>query len=198
MNRHPEGTAASADALPTEPAAGGLVDLIAAETQFLCAAGQPSIGLCIDERHPTFSGRVLIRLGAPGRERDVWLATLAHVPVRRDDRVLVIQPANWPEGLVLGVVDGLRPRSPVLAAAGVLALKDDEVIEVRDAQGAPLLAILPSPQGPVLKLAHRDQRIEVDGTLAIAADALAFTSRGAITLAAGGDVTVSGEQIALN
>jgi hypothetical protein len=80
----------------------------------------------------------------------------------------------------------------------VLALKDDEVIEVRDAQGAPLLAILPSPQGPVLKLAHRDQRIEVDGTLAIAADALAFTSRGAITLAAGGDVTVSGEQIALN
>jgi hypothetical protein len=187
----------------SDPAGHGLVDLIAAGTpstgsMAVSGSTQPLIGVCIDERHPTLDGRVLVRIQTAGLQRELWIATLAHVPVRRDDRVLVIQPGNWPECLVIGVVDGLRPRQASVHTAAALTLKDDEALEIRDATGAALLAIAPSPAGPVLKLARRDQRIEVDGQLVIAADAIAFSSRAGMTLQAGGDVVITGEQITLN
>ena len=185
-------------AAPASPPIAGLVDLIAAGTPAPGPGPVPLIGICIDDRHPSLHGRVLVRMHLAGHEREAWLATLANLPVRREDRVLVIQPANWPEGLVVGVVDGMHPRRAPAQAAAVVTLKADEALEIRDAQGAMLLAIEPGPTGPVLRLGKRDQRIDVDGTLAIAADTIAFTRRSGMTLQAGGDVVVTGEQITLN
>ena len=71
------------------------------------------VGLCVDDRHPSLAGRVLVRTADGAGERERWLATLAHLPVRREDRVLLLQPGNWPEPLVVGVIDGLRPRTAV-------------------------------------------------------------------------------------
>jgi hypothetical protein len=156
------------------------------------------VGLCLDDRHPSLAGRVLVRITDGGGERDAWLATLAHLPVRREDRVLLVQPANWPEPLVVGVIDGLRERSATTHAAAELTLKTDETLEIRAQDGAPLLAIVPTPDGPVLRLARADQRLEVSGTLAFAADAIDFSARGGVSLAAGGDVVVTGEEIKLN
>jgi hypothetical protein len=190
-----------------------LVEIIAAETSAseigaedatpeLTGTFGPSamVGVCLDDAHPTLAGRVLIRVadGAGVGARDLWVATLAHLPVRREDRVLLLQPANWPEPLVVGVIDGLRERTPAAQTAAALLLKADEVLEVRDSDGAPLVAIVPSPGGPVLRLARADQRLEIAGRLAFAADAIELTARGEVSVSAGGDVVVTGEEIKLN
>ena len=156
------------------------------------------VGICIDDAHPTLAGRVRVRFADGAGEREQWLATLAHLPVRREDRVLLLQPGNWPEPLVVGVIDGLRAHTAAPHAAVALTLKNDETVEVRDQDGAPLLAIMPTPDGPVLRLARADQRLEVAGRLAFAADAIDFIARGDVSLTAGGDVDVTGEEIKLN
>jgi hypothetical protein len=156
------------------------------------------VGVCVDDRHPSLAGRVLVRIVDGEGERERWLATLAHLPVRCEDRVLLLQPGNWPEPLIVGVIDGLRPRTAPTRAAAALTLRSDETLEVRDSDGTPLLAITPTPAGPVLRLARADQRLEIAGRLAFAADAIDFVARGEMSLAAGGDVVVTGEEIKLN
>ena len=156
------------------------------------------VGVCVDDRHPSLAGRVLVRIADGAGERERWLATLAHLPVRCEDRVLLLQPGNWPEPLIVGVIDGLRSRTAETHAAAALTLRSDETLEVRDSDGAPLLAITPTPAGPVLRLARADQRLEIAGRLAFAADAIDFVARGEMSLAAGGDVVVTGEEIKLN
>ncbi len=203
MSAHP-GPAGAPDAaahadLPAGAGRGaGLVAQIVAATQSAGGFSQPLVGLCLDDHHPTLSGRVLVRLQAGGREQELWLATLAQLTVRRDDRVLVIQPGNWPEGLVVGVIDGLRAHPAQANPVAALTLRPDEVLEVCAHDGAPLLSILPSGQGPVLRLAHRDQRLEIDGRLAFAADAIELTAKGGVRIHSGGDVAITGEQVALN
>jgi hypothetical protein len=199
MSAHPDPATAPGTVLPGEPPSGaGLVAQIVAATQDAGGPGQPVVGRCLDDRHPTLAGRVLVRIQSGGVEHDQWLATLAQLTVRRDDRVLVIQPGNWPEGLVVGVIDGLRAHPAQAHPVAALTLKPDEVLAVCAHDGAPLLSILPSAQGPVLRLAHRDQRLEIDGRLAFAADAIDLTASGGVRIQAGGDVAIHGEQVALN
>jgi hypothetical protein len=100
--------------------------------------------------------------------------------------------------VVVGVIDGLRARTAETHPAAALTLRSNETLEIRGADGAPLLAIVPTPAGPVLRLTRADQRLEVDGRLAFAADAITFVARGEVSLSAGGDVIVTGEEIKLN
>jgi hypothetical protein len=199
---------------PAEPGAGqtapfGLADLIASSPSASARIGQAGaptpgsdasalVGVCVDDRHPTLAGRVHVRFTDGAGEHAMWLATLAHLPVRCEDRVLLLQPGNWPEPVVVGVLDGLRAREAATHAAATLTLRSDETLQIQDADGAPLLAIVPTPAGPVLRLTHADQRLEIDGRLAFAADAIAFVARGEMSLSAGGDVIVTGEEIKLN
>jgi hypothetical protein len=196
----------------TQPVAGqtepfGLAELIAAsasapfEQAGAMAPGLGSsalVGVCVDDRHPTLVGRVQVRVADEAGEHTLWLATLAHLPVRCEDRVLLLQPGNWPEPVVVGVIDGLRARTAETHPAAALTLRSNETLEIRGADGAPLLAIVPTPAGPVLRLTRADQRLEVDGRLAFAADAITFVARGEVSLSAGGDVIVTGEEIKLN
>lgn len=196
MTPEPHPGAAAADA-HTSP----LVDLIAAATTAVPVAGRLSgvvVGECIDDRHPQLPGRVLVRIAEAGAVRELWVACLVHSPVRRDDRVLLLQPGNWPEPVVVGVLDGLHPRAAPVATAAALELRRDEQVEIRDHAGAPLLTIVPTEGGPVLRLARADQRLEIAGRLALAADEIELRSTRGTTIAAGGDVVVTGEEISLN
>lgn len=190
-----------------------LVEQIASATVAAVAASDVSgrsagviVGHCLDDRHPQLLGRVLVRIsGRTGEgasesssERDVWVPTLAHIVVRRDDRVLLLQPGNWSELVVIGVLDGLRQRSAPKLTAAAMTLRRDEQIEIQDHDGKPLLAIVPTTQGPVLRLAQADQMLEIAGRLTIAATAIELRARGEMALSAGGDVVVSGEEIKLN
>ncbi len=199
---------------PADPAADrtatfGLAELIASSTSAsapIRQAGAPApdggaialVGVCVDDRHPTLAGRVHVRFTDASGEHSLWLATLAHLPVRCEDRVLLLQPGNWPEPVVVGVIDGLRARAAETHPAAMLTLRSDETLEIRDQDGAPILAIVPTPEGPVLRLTRADQRLEIDGRLVFAADAIDFVARGEVSLSAGGDVVVTGEEIKLN
>ncbi len=149
---------------PAEPAADrtapfGLAELIATSASAsapIRQAGAPApgggaialVGVCVDDRHPTLAGRVQVRYADEAGERALWLATLAHLPVRCEDRVLLLQPGNWPEPIVVGVIDGLRAREGVAHAEATLTLRADETLEIRGADGAPLLAIRPDAGRP--------------------------------------------------
>ncbi|GDY14332.1 hypothetical protein LBMAG53_32100 [Planctomycetota bacterium] len=176
-----------------------LVDLIVAE-----AAASPGrlagtvVGECLDDRHPSLPGRVLVRIADGGATRELWVATLVHSVVRRDDRVLLLQPANWPEPVVVGVLDGLRSRTTPTVTSAALELRRDEQIDIRDHTGAALLTIVPSDNGPLLRLARSDQRLEVAGRLTVAAEHLDLRTAGDLTLTATGDVVVNGETVQLN
>ncbi len=204
----PAGDGPAATSLPEPVPAFGLADLIAATVKASAPVGQAAaaapggvnalVGVCVDDRHPTLAGRVQVRITDGDGERSPWLATLAHLPVRCEDRVLLLQPGNWPEPVVVGVIDGLRARAAETHPAAALTLRSDETLEIRAQDGAPVLAIVPTAAGPVLRLTRADQRLEVDGRLVFAADAINFVARGDVSVAAGGDVVVTGEEIKLN
>jgi len=176
-----------------------LLDLIAASSAAV-PGRRPgvTVGECVADRHPQLPGRALIRVVDAGASNEQWMACLVHSVVRCGDRVLLLHPGNWPEPVVIGVLDGLAQRSAPLTTAAAIDLRRDEQIEIRDHTGTPLVTIVPTAAGPVLRLASADQRLEIAGRLVIAAEAVELRAREGMTIAAGGDVVVSGEEIKLN
>jgi len=159
----------------------------------------PLVGECVDVRHPTLLGRVLVRWDA-GVSSEQWLAVLQGLAVRVADRVLLLKPANWAEPLVVGVVDGFARRpEPRRTTAAEIALLPDESLRVTGADGATLIEVLASPSGPVVKLAQPDVTLELPGALRLSARSIELRAReGAATVTATGDVDLRGETINLN
>ncbi len=160
--------------------------------------GQPLVGLCVDDRHPTLAGRVLIRWDIDGATHERWLPCLHHLAVRRDDRVLLITPANSDEAIVLGLIDGLRERAQPTREAAHLELKVGESIRLADDAGQPLLDLIPGDGQVELRLAQPTVGITLPGVLRLAADAIEFQAKQGVTITAGADVVMTGENIALN
>lgn len=155
----------------------------------------------VDERHPTLLGRVEIRYeDDDGHTQQTWVPTLQGLPVRFGDAVLVATPSNGIEPVVIGVVDGFsrRPEPSRRTGFGV-ELRSDEVVEIRDSRGRPLVLIHEGEQGPVVTLARPNVDLEVAGALRIRAESLELAAtRGALRLNASDDVIVRGEIIELN
>jgi hypothetical protein len=164
-------------------------------------AQESFVGECLDTHHPTLTGRALIRwVDALGAVSERWLPTLHGLAIRRTDRVLAQHPSNWPEPIVTGVIDGYaqRPDVPRVAAA-TIALKSDEAIVVTTAEGAPLLELRGTDQGPVARLLTTTADLEAPGDLRLTARSIALhATDGSVTIHASDDVTVKGESIRLN
>jgi len=75
-------------------------------------------------------------------------------------------------------------------ASRVMMLPEGESLAIVDTKGKPLLEIACGDNGPVIRLAQDDLRIECPGQLDLAAEA--------ITMEASEDVTVRGKKIRLN
>lgn len=167
------------------------------------AAGPPSgclVGTCTDDRHPSLTGRVRVRVARGAEEEESWLPVLQTVTVRRGDRVLVQRVGNWPEPVVTGVLDGFatRPAAPTHTAAA-LELRADEVVEIRTSDGASLAELRPGPNGPVLRVLSEDLDLDVPGRLSLSGGRLRLVAReGSVEIEAGDDVVVKGEVIHLN
>jgi hypothetical protein len=158
------------------------------------------IGVCIDDRHPTLLGRARIRWTTSEGRADAWVPLLSSLVVRTGDQVLITQPANGPEPVVVGVVDGFahRPAAPHHSAAS-LTLEKDEALQIRDARGRPLLELRSSDDGPVVRLLSSNLAFEVEGKLAFRAAAIRVeASSGSVEIEAADDVCVKGEVIHLN
>jgi len=188
-----------------DEASGGVLEELLGElaerTEPAPTAGEGAlVGECVDDRHPTLLGRVEIRVQSKAcAPVDTWLATLRGVTVRVGDRVLLQRAANWPEPVVVGVLDGFEARPiPARTAAGTLELRADETVLVLDSRGRPLLEIGDGEHGPSIRLAQPDLEIDVPGHLRMRADSIRLTAAGPIEIDADGDVVVRGDVIELN
>jgi len=175
--------------------------------KLLAAASRPAwpeghvIATCIEERHPTLTGRIRVRCeDARGCLHEAWVATLHGLSVRVSDRVLVLKLPHQLDAIVVGVVDGFshRPEGPQLVAH-ILEIKRDETLQVNAENGQPLLQIARNQEGPVIRLLQADTQIELPGRLRITAGAIEMRARaGAVRIDASDDVEIVGEAIHLN
>lgn len=158
------------------------------------------IGECIDARHPSLQGRVLVKFSVAGHEHERWVPTLQGLPVRVADRVLLLQPDNAQEWIVTGVVDGFasRPR-PELSERARIELMRDEAVNVVSSEGTRLIEISQSEAGPVVRVLEPDVRVEFAGKLSLRAQDIELeATQGEVAVKASADVVLRGETIRLN
>ena len=192
---------------PLEPILSGYVsvrndaqDLPAAADQTHALNGS-FIGECVDDRHPSINGRVRVAWEASGgQQMEQWLPTLQGLAVRKMDRVLLQQPANWQEPVVFGVLDGLEERpAPAMKARHSLNLKTDEAVRIDAQNGQPLVEIFQQDNQPVVRLLSEDINLDLNGKLKISAESIDLQAKkGSVVISAESDVVVQGEMVKIN
>ncbi|MFX1676283.1 hypothetical protein PWR63_29180 [Paraburkholderia sp. A2WS-5] len=166
------------------------------------------VGEVIDTHHPDCPGRVRVRwFDAHGEMVECWLACLRGQRPRRGDRVLVEQPVNWAEPLVTGVFapGAAEPVTPALEedqdthASHAIQLAPDQCVQIDDVQGKPLVRILASGAGPVVRLMSPDINLEAAGKLSLRAQTLELEAgRGGVDIRTESDTVVRSRFIRLN
>ncbi len=159
------------------------------------------VGEVVDDRHPSLRGRVRVRWSdLEGQLYERWLPTFQGLPVRVADRVFLQQPANWPEPVVIGVLDGFARRPEVARdERASLELQRDEALRVRTKSGVDLLEVFEGDAGPVVRLLTGDVDLDIPGAMRVRADAITLEARkGQARIEASDDVIVKGETVHLN
>lgn len=187
---------------PLEPILAGFVSLDREKERTGVGNGNALfVGECLDDRHPSLFGRVLVRWkDSNSNSIENWLPTLQGLSVRKLDRVLLQQPVNWPDPIVLGVVDGCADRpEPGRLLKNLIELKPDELVRVNSHTGQPLLEVYQENDGPVVRLLADDVNLDLNGKLKISAQSIDLSAKkGKFSISASSDVVVKGEVIALN
>ena len=179
-----------------------LEELVSSQPKDDLTGGGPRsfVGECIDERHPTISGRILVQWATAGGEVcKKWLACLQTTTVRTSDRVLLLSPENWVEPVVIGVLGGFQVRPQPDRDGPSIALKPDEAVNVTTDDGDKILQIHQEESGPVVRLLSSDVDIDLPGKLRIRADDIEIKARkGAVDIEASDDVRIKGERVKMN
>jgi hypothetical protein len=177
-----------------------LLDAPLSRTTLEEAAPACLIGECIDARHPSLQGRVLVKFTLAGHEHERWVAKFQGLPVRVADRVLMLRPGNAQEWIVTGVVDGFATRpQPELSERARIELQRDEAVKVVSSEGTPLIEISQTDAGPVVRVLEPDVRVEFAGKLSLRAEDIELeATQGEVSLKASADVVVRGETVRLN
>ncbi len=153
------------------------------------------VAACTIEQHPTLQGRIRVLT----RGRALWVPCLAHVRPQRGDRVLLLRSPEEVEPIVIGVVDGLRPRRAAPAELHTRRVRDDECLRIEAADGSPLLELRGDGHSSVLRILSRDVRLEAAGHLELEAESVSIRAHtGPVHISSSEDVTVQGEHIHLN
>jgi hypothetical protein len=159
----------------------------------------PFVGECTDARHPVLAGRVRVRCAAPDGPVERWLPALRGVAIRERDRVLLLETANALEPIVIGVIDGFEPREAERRPGPNVELAINETFTLVAENGSPLLEIVRSADGPVVRLLHADTQLELPGKLRIQATEIELLARrGSVRIEADDDVVIQGEMVRLN
>ena len=159
------------------------------------------VGECREEEHPTLVGRSkIVWAGPTGGEQAAWLPRIHCVIVRLGDRVLLQRPANYPEPVIMGVLDGLAPRRLAEKVPGpTVHLRQDESVRVRSEEGVDMLEVYQGEAGPVLRILNQDLDLELPGKLSVRAGSISLKAEdGSVEVDASEDVVVKGEDISLN
>lgn len=187
--------------LQKRSAAGSPAETVATDVGSRITGTAPIVGECLRTDHPTLTGRVLVRIpSADCPDAEVWLPTLQGLAVRAGDRLIVVNPSNHPEPVVVGVLDGfaLRPE-PRRETAATITLQPDERILVTAASGQDLLEVHLSEKGPVVRLLQPDVDLDIPGDLRVRARAVRLeATMGKVEVEAHDDVVLKGENVKLN
>lgn len=166
---------------------------------------QPLVGEVLDTHNPDCRGRVLVRWASNiGEACQHWLAVARGSAPRRGDRVLLHQPANWPEMLVTSVIEGLPSAQSNVEESQeeprrIIELEHEEKLWITGADGQPLIEVYASTQGPVVRLMNQDVDLEIPGKLRLRAETLELEGgRGGIDIRTEADTVVRGRYIRLN
>lgn len=163
-------------------------------------------GKCIEETHPEREGLYRVEyVNDAGETVRSWAEALRGVRVRQDDRVLLAQPLNRQEPIILGIVGFSETASPDEASGfevrenNVVVLKGDMPIQVVTHDGRKLVEIGKSMHGPTIRICQRDATINLPGTLSISAGELKLHSHsGDVRIDADREVSIKGDLIRLN
>jgi len=191
-----------ANVSPLEPILAGFIssDREKARAE-LVRQGDLIVGECLDDRHPSITGRVLISWqDAQSNIIEKWLPALQGLSVRKLDRVLLQQAVNWPEPIVFGVIDGCADRpEPDFESKHAIELKPDEAVRIDSHNGSPLVEICQINDQAVVRLLSDDVNLDLNGKLKISAQSIDLTAKtGQVSITAESDVVVKGEIIELN
>jgi len=158
------------------------------------------VGRVVDDRHPTLMGRVRVRWQPDeGELQERWLATLQGLPVRTEDRVLLLDPQGSDDLVVTGVLDGFARRPVSDKKSAAVELRRDEAVRVVGADGVPLLELHQGESGPVLTVLHEDLELAAPGRVRIRGRHIQLEAeQGPVEIKATDDVVVRGEVIKLN
>ncbi len=159
------------------------------------------VGECVENKHPYLQGRALVSWrDSNGKRLEKWLPVLCGTTVRVSDRVLLMSPENWPEPIIVGVVDGfaLRPEKERVDKVS-LELERDESVSVVTSNGEKLLEVFYEDSGPVVKLLKEDVQVEMPGNLRLCARSINLEAKtGEVVIKASEDVKIEGEVVHLN
>jgi len=181
----------------TERSAGESVD----RQLLVGGSGAMLVGEVEDTHHPDFRGHVFVRWSRGDTCLARWLRCVIGAAPRRQDRVLLSQPANWPEPIVVAVLEGSSGAGTLapVAAVRTLSLDQGETVRICDAQGTPLCEVVRSSQGAEIRLAGKDVDLNVVGKLRLRAEALELEGgRGGLDIRTEGDAVVRARFIRLN
>ncbi|WKB53293.1 hypothetical protein [Eleftheria terrae] len=168
------------------------------------AAGGPGslVGEVADTHHPELPGRVLVRwFSDSGQACEQWLQCLRGALPARGDRVLLEQPANWPERLVTGVLAGTarEPAAAAASAAASLKLAPEHCLRITDEADRALVEVHASSQGPVVRLLSDTLTLEAPRTLRLQAETIELQAgRGGVDIRTESDTVVRSRFIRLN
>jgi hypothetical protein len=190
------------DESPLEPILAGFVSSDREKVQAVPGKGvELFVGECLDDRHPSITGRVLISWqDAQSNAIERWLPALQGLSVRKLDRVLLQQPVNWPEPIVFGVLDGCVDRPDAdFESKHAIELKPDEAVRIDSHKGSPLVEICQVDDQPVVRLLSDDVNLDLNGKLSVSAQSIDLVAKkGQVSITADSDVVVKGEIIELN
>lgn len=128
------------------------------------------------------------------------LDVLDGVVIEVSDEVLLIQPANRSEPLVVGTVNRQRKMNSSSTPATSLVLAEGQSIRITDATGTPLLEVSTDAEKSRLRCLQTDVCFEVAGKYSVEADEIELRARhGSLQLeAAQDDIVARGQYIRLN
>ncbi len=175
------------------------------ETPNLIAA-PTLVGVCVDDKHPELAGFFEVEYFGEGEESvRTWLAALRGVQPRRQDSVLLSQPQNWAEPVIVGVLESTTAQeceqksSFEVRQNNVLVLRGDEPIQIVAHDGRKLVEIGKGRTGPTIRICQKDAAINLPGSLSISAGQLTLQSySGDVRIQADREVTIEGDLIRLN
>ncbi|AZD22385.1 hypothetical protein [Pseudomonas chlororaphis] len=160
------------------------------------------LGEVIDTHHPELPGYVFVRWSAGSEQVARWLECVRTVVPQRGDRVLLEQPANWPEALVVATLEPPYPgaiQPPPSEASQTVTVPSGQCVRIADARGNPLIEVQGSSRGPVVRLIGDDVDLQVDGKLRLRAEAIELRGgRGGVDIRTDAETVVRGRFIRLN